>query len=64
MPENRDAIPSACREKIVIEHKSPPRLRLVRKTVIKEGKNFIEKWIYEDDRGKEHIKTVKQSKYF
>jgi len=50
-------------KKIVI-HKSPPRLLLVRKTTIREGKNFIEKWIYEDERGGQHIKTVKQSKYF
>lgn len=51
-------------EKRVIEHKSPPRLRLVEKRTIREGKNIIEKLVYLDELGREHIKTVKQSKYF
>lgn len=45
-------------------HKSPPRLKLIRKEEVRVGKHFIERWYYEDDKGKEHVKTVNRSKFF
>lgn len=47
-----------------IEHKSPPRLQMLRKEIIRNGKHFIEKIIYVDEKGGEHIKTVRRSKFF
>jgi len=47
-----------------IVHRSPPRLKMVRIETVRHGKHFIERTVYIDEKGKEHIKTTKQSKFF
>lgn len=45
-------------------HKSPPRLRLIRKEEVKSGKHFIERHVFLDEMNREHVKTIKKSTFF
>lgn len=49
---------------IRIEHKSPLKLKMLRMETKRQGKHFIEKIVYVDEKGGEHIKTVRRSKFF
>jgi hypothetical protein len=47
-----------------VEHKSPPRLQMVKTETVRHGKHVIERVYFVDERGREHVKTINRSKFF